>query len=928
MSFNLARTSDDSALHAEIVQLGEMLGEVVASVAGDDNLHIVETVRRLSRDFRMGLADKNDNKRLANLLSSLTFDQLRIVIRAFTIFLDLANMAEDRERVRVLQERASRQFPAPTRESIRSAVLTLKSSGTDAAQMQQILDRLLLELVFTAHPTEAKRRTIRRKLRAIRRLLEQKDAAPDDPISIRDADESIRATLTEIWLTDFIRDSRPTVLQEVKRGLSFKPTLWNVTPKIMDQIRRSLSEAFPEQQLTLSPCIKFGSWIGGDRDGHPFVTPKITAQTLLWLHAAAIEFHLETCGRLRHSMSISSKQISLGGNLKACADAALSKHPELESELAPLPQSEVFRRWLTVIRWRLQQTSIQNLGEVPARGAYASAAELAADVGELDQTLKSLDVNVDLATETSRWLDQIRIFGFHLARLDVRQDSRKYRSVVNELLELGGCVSNAESMSEPERQRLLTDTIGVKLEWNGAELSETTRETLELFTLLRTVVKRLGREALGAHVISMTNQPSDVLTVLWLWNCGADEDNLQPIPIVPLLETIEDLQNGPEILRQLLSTPSYRELLKQQGDRQIVMLGYSDSTKDGGYLSACWSLYECQQLLRGVADEANVELIFFHGRGGSLGRGGGPAARSILSLPRNAFNGSLRLTEQGEVLADRYDDPKIAERHFEQLIWSSLLASGTSASDIPPAWIETMQRVAVASFEAYRELIEQQGFIAFFRHATPISQIERLPIGSRPARRKGGDSLSDLRAIPWVFSWTQARFLLPAWYGIGSAFAAETEDVTTLLQLQDMYRKWPFFAATIDNAELALAKVDLGIAGKYAELSSPEDRDVVWDMIQREFIASSKAILKIVDRAELLDGIPWLKESIQMRNWYIDPLNFIQVELLGRTFYEPNSTAEKLARKTPPQVEMNTEELHELLKLTVNGIASGLRTTG
>lgn len=922
MASKLAQTPDESALRTEIVQLGEMLGEVVAAVAGDDNLHIVETVRRLSRDFRMGLADKNDNKRLANLLGTLTYDQLRVVIRAFTVFLDLANMAEDRERVRVLQERARRQFPAPTKESIRSAIHKLKSSGTDAARMQEILDGLLLELVFTAHPTEAKRRTIRRKLRAIRRLLEQKDAAPDDPITVRDADESIRATLTEIWLTDFIRDSRPTVLQEVKRGLSFKPTLWNVTPKIMGQMRRALEEAFPDDPQTVSPCIQFGSWIGGDRDGHPFVTPEVTGQTLMWLHAAAIEFHLETCGRLRHSMSISGKQIELGGNLKSCADRALADYPELQVELDPLPQSEVFRRWLTVIRWRLQQTSLKNLSDPPARGSYASAEELMADVAELDNTLRSLDVNTDLATETSTWIDQIKIFGFHLARLDVRQDSRKYHAVVNELLELGEYVTDAESLSEEQRQRLLTDTIGAKFDISDAELSDTTRETLDLFALLRTIVQRLGRAALGAHVISMTNQPSDVLTVLWLWNWCADSDCPQPIPIVPLFETIEDLQNGPDILRQLLETPTYRALLKQQGDRQIVMLGYSDSTKDGGYLSACWSLYECQQLLHSVADEANVELIFFHGRGGSLGRGGGPAARSILSLPRNAFHGSLRLTEQGEVLADRYDDPKIAERHFEQLIWSSLLASGTSASDIPPEWIATMQRVAVASFETYRQLIEQPGFVAFFRHATPISQIERLPIGSRPARRKGGNSLSDLRAIPWVFSWTQARFLLPAWYGIGSAFAAETDDVTTLLQLQDMYREWPFFAATIDNAELALAKVDLGIAGKYVELAAPEERDVVWEMIQREFTASSQAILKIVDRAELLDGIPWLKESIQVRNWYIDPLNFIQVELLARTFSENGAASEQA------HVEMDAEKLHALLKLTVNGIASGLRTTG
>jgi phosphoenolpyruvate carboxylase len=385
---------------------------------------------------------------------------------------------------------------------------------------------------------------------------------------------------------------------------------------------------------------------------------------------------------------------------------------------------------------------------------------------------------------------------------------------------------------------------------------------------------------------------------------------------VPLLETIEDLAHGPAILRRLLENPTYREHVRRLGDQQMIMLGYSDSTKDGGYLSACWGLYTAQQKLVQVAAEFGVQVTFFHGRGGSLGRGGGPAARSILSLPRDSFTGRIRITEQGEVLAERYDHPPIAYRHLEQLVWSSLLAAGEPNEPEPPEWDATIAAMAERSLACYRRLVEHAGFVEFFRLVTPISEIEQLPIGSRPSRRKPDGGLGDLRAIPWVFSWTQARCLLPAWYGLGTAIERALDDgVATLRDLQQMYRKWPFFRAMIDNAELALAKSDMEIAGEYFSLATQNDdlNEMVGWLVD-EFETTRRMVLDLAERKELLDGIPWLRESIRVRNRFIDPLNLIQVELLRRG--------------ADPETLSDPEEQRHLTRLTINGIAAGMRTSG
>ncbi len=911
----------ETPLREEIALLGEMLGDTICEISGSKLLQVVEDLRRLAWDGRSGQSEVGPAA--TKFIASLDDSQLRVVVRAFSIFLDLMNLAEDRQRVRVLRERVINAYPEPHGQSIREAVFRLKQAGKSADQMQRLLDQLHTELVFTAHPTEAKRRTVRNKLRKLRKLLGDHDTQ-QLPAERERTHRLMRTELAKLWQTDFIRPWRPSVMQEVERGLSIKPVLWEVLPQILQELRGSLAEAFPENSLLIRPCVTFGSWIGGDRDGHSDVTPAVTQQTFVWLRQAALNFHLAASEELFHSFTLSQRQMRLGDSLTNALSTACQRWPRLEDEISGISPDEVCRRWIGVMRWRLRQTQLVGLEKEVDRteGAYSASSELALDVSTLFDAIAQSSGGKLLSGEIKTWLDRIHVFGFHLARLDVRQDARLYREVLNEIFQKLDLSADPESLTETERQKLLVRMLGQKIPSLGKGLSEVAQETFELFQLLHRVAKRFGPQAIGGHVISMTSAPSDVLTVLWLWQQAAidtaQEGSLASLPIVPLFETIEDLEQGPAILAGLLDLPEYREYLRQQQDRQIVMIGYSDSTKDGGYLSACWSLYKAQQQLHRVASERGVELTFFHGRGGSLGRGGGPAARGILSLPEGTFHGSLRLTEQGEVLADRYDDPMIAHRHLEQVVWSSLLAGGESTTPDKKDWGDTMERLAVGSYQKYRELVEQPNFVEFFRRATPIAEVEQLPIGSRPARRRGSSrGLADLRAIPWVFSWTQCRCLLPAWYGFGAAADNFLQDEPSRHLLQSMYRDWPFFRATVDNAELALAKADLGIMKQYVSLADGSETLIqIGAMISDEFLRTRDAILAITESNALLDNTPWLQESIRLRNRYIDPLNLIQVELLRRS---RNSTG---SSKT------QIEELRHLTRLTINGLAAGMRTSG
>jgi phosphoenolpyruvate carboxylase len=905
-------TTDD--LRREIGFLGTVLGDTIRELEGESAFTVVEDLRKAAWDRRVG--GESSDERMKTLIAGLNESEIRIVIRAFSVFLDLLNLVEDRRRVMVLGNRATRAYPNPRPESIRAAIAELKSSQRSAAEIQSLIDSLHIDLVFTAHPTDAKRRSVRSKLRAIRQLLQ--DYHSDQLPEARDRTEhDIRAEIAKLWQTDFIRPWRPSVMQEVGRGMSIKPVLWNEVPRISEELRQALEEYFGDDVQVRRPTVTFGSWIGGDRDGHPGVTAEITEETFAWLRREAIHFHLQACDRLFESLSISARQVTIDPKLSAMINNAITHWPQLENRLASLPPGELFRRWLSILRWKLELSQAES-EQTREQGGYFSACELAGDVLALRKAAQLLPGNKYVVREINAWLTQIDTFGLHLARLDVRQNANVYTAVVNELLRASGWETNPSTLDEPSRLSVLSVTLGREFPIAEDQLTADTRETLALFRTLHKVASRYSIAAIGAHVISMTSAPSDVLTVQWFWELTRDRTDQKDdvcIPIVPLLETIDDLKAGPEILRGMLAIPAYRKQLRRHDDRQMIMLGYSDSTKDGGYLSACWSLHQAQQALVDVASAHQIELTFFHGRGGSLGRGGGPAARSILSLPRGTFHGSLRLTEQGEVLAERYDDPAIAHRHLEQLLWSSLLSAGAPKNDDSQQWYERMDQLAATSLAKYRELIDQPGFVEFFRTMTPISEIEQLPIGSRPSRRKPDGGLSDLRAIPWVFSWTQARCLIPAWYGIGAAMGAAVDNDSQRGKLRTMYANWPFFRALIDNAELALAKSDWEIAEAYANLvTDRQPLEKIASMIALEFRESCRVVLTLTEQQELLDGTPWLKESIRVRNRFIDPLNLIQVELLRR--------GQSYANDDKPV------ELRHLTRLSINGIAAGMRTSG
>jgi phosphoenolpyruvate carboxylase len=913
-------------LRRDVRMLGDMLGEMIIELAGSAAFGLVEEIRQLSRRRRSG--DHTAAPELAARIASLNMSEARVVARAFSVFFDLANLAEDRHRIRVLRNREEAQHPHPIGESIGAAIVKLHEAGFSAEQVQEAIDRLSIELVFTAHPSEAKRRSIRAKLRRIRHALQELDRQDLLPRERQRLESRIRTELTVLWQTDFLRSSRPTVLEEVARGLSITPRLWEVVPQVYEAMRRALETAYPGHEFQIPVFLRFGSWMGGDRDGNPNVTAPITRQTLIWLRETAINQHLDVSDRMYDFLSISVREIEADPLLMRRLEEAAAAWPELAAVLEEVAPLEVYRRWIAVIQWRLRQSLQMLPGGSSAVGAYRHGRELRADIQIMCDSLRTHHSRLLAESEVQQWLDLTQVFGLHLTRLDVRQDARRYREILTEILCGLGLADNFGALEEEARCELLSRTMPWRQPIPTEKLSPLACDTLELFRLLQQALVDFGPDCIGGHVISLTQCPSDVLSVLWLWRWAqgaateASPSSSAAAPelrIIPLFEKINDLRNSPRTLSAILTHPLYRDHVTRLQDRQIVMVGYSDSTKDGGYLAACWGLFEAQSELHRVAQRHGVSVTFFHGRGGSLGRGGGPAARGILSLPPEALDGNLRLTEQGEVLAERYDDPQVALRHLEQVTWATLIASAMPGPEIRPAWREMMEELSRKSLASYRELVEQPGFIPFFETATPIEEIENLPIGSRPARRRGERTLDDLRAIPWVFSWTQNRCLIPAWYGLGTSLSeVKYRDRASWQTVCEMYRQWPFLQATIDNATLALAKADMSIAQYYSELDeNEEERQRCWGLIARERDRARQAVLDLVGANELLATTPWFRGSIDVRNPYIDPLNLIQIELLRR-------------RRTLPAdaPEQERQQLRDLLRLTVQGIAAGMRTTG
>jgi phosphoenolpyruvate carboxylase len=924
------REDSREQLSADIHLLGDTLGRVIRQQAGIAVFDLEERIRALSKTRRSDPGAGVDDY-LAGLVDEMNLEQAESVARAFTTYFDLVNVAEENHRVRVLRQRERQSHPQPPPQSIAAAIARLWEQNVDEPALEALLARLHVEPVFTAHPTEAKRRTVLSKLRLIADLLYEREVHDLLPSEAAELEERLLAEVTTLWLTERTRTRKPQVTDEVRTGLHFFDTvIWDVVPQVYEAMAAALERYYPRLQPP-PRFLTFGSWIGGDRDGNPNVTMAVTAETLRLHRGLAVEHHRRVAQRLARSLSISDRLAPVSEALaRSLAEHETSPHLDYVQERYP---HEPYRLRAAMLAADLAETSA---GDMVARLRGAQDVPVPPlrdgdDVTEpLDLMAASLRQSSAIAAAAAGLGDfrvQARVFGLHTARLDLRQYSEVHDEVLTELLRRLGEHDDYRQLDPAARTELLTHLLQAPLPDVDAlgELSAGTRELWNLFRTLQRAVNLYGPHLIGPYVISMTRSPADVLAVLLLarWaGLNLQEDGTpEALAIVPLFETRADLAEATATMGALFTHPVYHRHLERLGRQQTIMIGYSDSNKDAGYLAARWELYQAQERLAQVCAEHEVVLTLFHGRGGTIARGGGPAYEAILAQPPHSVGGRIRLTEQGEVINERYGHPAIARRHLEQVIHAVLLASapGYGAAHTPlPAWRDAMEELSAASHRAYRSFIyETPALLAYWQQATPLAEISLLHIGSRPARRATDDALASLRAIPWGFSWMQSRHVLPGWYGMGEALEAYGAADGRLALLQEMYRDWPFFHDVVDNAQVALGKADMGIARLYASLvDDPAVRDEVYDHVVAAFERTRRWILEVTGQRALLDNQPTLQRAIRLRDPYVDPLNFIQVALLRR-----------LRAMGDPEAP-DAAPLLNAIFLTINGIAAGLKNTG
>jgi phosphoenolpyruvate carboxylase len=900
-------------LSATINLLGDTLGGVLRAQESVALFETEEAVRALAKARRAG--DPDAAARLAAAVADLPVDAGRATASAFAVYFDLVNLAEESHRIHALRARERAQHPAPIAESVGATIGRLKAQGVTSTRMAELLASLRIELVLTAHPTEAKRRTVLSKLQRIGELLRRLHDSDLLPAERAAETAALRAEITGLWLTDRARTTRPAVTDEVRTGLYFVEAIfWDALPRLTADLARALREHFPD--LAPPPrWLTLASWIGGDRDGNPSVVAAVTAETLRLHRGLAVERHRRSLRDAARRLSVSGRRCPPPPALAAWLEARRPLPPHV-AYLEERYANEPYRLVLSLLAADLEAASEEDmtarlLDDTPHR-ARATADEM-----ERVLDLVARAVPADLAEDGLGPLRaQLECFGLHAARLDIREDSGRVAAALGGILAgLGRDAAFAERDEEDRTGRLL-DLLGEEApkpaEVTAAAREDPAAETWRLFRLLGRAQSVYGRASLGPFIISMTRGPADVLSVLLLARWA---DCAPGLAIVPLFETLDDLEAAPRILEALFDLPVYRAHLAGCGDEQMVMIGYSDSNKDGGYLAANWALYRAQEAIARACADRGVVLTLFHGRGGTVARGGGPAGRAIRAQPPGTVRGRFRLTEQGETIASRYADPALAHRHLEQIVSAVLLASAeTPRRDISAAWRAVMNDMAAAARDEYLGLVDRTpGFLDYWRAATPIDEISRLRLGSRPTARRGGAlTRAGVRAIPWVFSWMQSRFNLPGWYGLGAALA-RVEPA----RLREMYEVWPFFQALLDNAEMSLLKADMGIAALYSDLVP--DRalaDAVFARIESEYARTRDAVLAATGHAALMDGDPVIQRSVQLRNPYVDPLNYLQVEMLRRL------------RALADGEGSEAERLREVVVVTVNGIAAGLRNTG
>lgn len=892
-----------SELSRDVDYLATALGDTLREHEGEELFQLVERVRQLTKEKRgvpaadpAGIALEKELEQLFGSLSAERCDQL---VRAFGTYFQLVNLAEEIHRVRVNREReAVAGADAPRSESVAAALKVLKDEGWSRTDVRNFLDNLDVELTLTAHPTEVRRYTVRLKLEriaaALRRLAEQ-----DLPRGTRrELHTEIRAEIATLWQTRELPLDKPSVEDEAKSALYyFDRSILQVLPRIMNDLEDAFSVYFgADSPAPLPPVVRFRTWIGGDRDGNPNVTPDVLHNVLELQGRVALASALADMDGLVQRLSVWEERAAVPTVLRERLDGAGEAQERFPDE-----------PWRQLI-WLLHRDLTAEAAEA---GSYPGGTDAyRAGLQLLEESLEKSGNALAARAFARPAAYRAQAFGFHLAAMDTRENSDVHERVIADLFAQARVTYNYPELTEAERIELLVRELHSSrpLTRRDSPLLPETRQALRFIGVLRAAAETYGRQAVGSYVVSMTEGVSDVLEVLVL----AREGGFADIDVTPLFETEEDLSNAPAILAELFAISAYRAHVQARG-LQEVMIGYSDSNKDAGFLTANWALFEAQEGVARTCREAGVRWRIFHGRGTSIGRGGGPSGMAILAQPPGSLAGRMRITEQGEALSARYSDADLAHRHLEQIIHAFLLSSARDAGEQQPqvsvTYRETLAAASREAFLKYRELLEAEGFLDFYHSVTPIEEISRLQIGSRPARRAGNRSLSSLRAIPWVFSWTQCRAVLPGWYGLGTGLAAVPVE-----KLREMHRDWPFFRTVLEFAQMSMAKSDMGVFRAWLRLVPERLRSPFGDRIFTEFSLTADMLRKVTGTG-LPGPDPTLARSVELRNPYVDPISYLQVELLSRLRSLPENSAER-------------EQLEYSMLVSLQGVSAALRNTG
>ncbi|WP_323190689.1 phosphoenolpyruvate carboxylase [Halostella sp. PRR32] len=886
----------------DVRELGALLGDVLADQASQSAFDTVETIRTSAIDYRAGKTDSRQP--LYDELDGLTPELESVVARAFTTYFELINLAEERERVRSIRQGSQ---DGDLEDSLEEAAAELSEADTET--VEQVLADVLIEPTFTAHPTEARRKTVKSKLREVATHLETLDERILTDKERGQVERDIDAEVTSLWQTPQVRRRRPSPEDEARNVQWYlENTLFDIVGEVYDELEDAFDDEFGEP-IDVPKLFEFRSWAGSDRDGNPYVTPEVTTNTLERQRAVVLEQYRDALKELSGVLSQDGSRIEVGEPFKRSLAADRDRLPGIAEEAETRYPSEPYRQKLKLMRERLNR-----VGDVRP-GGYTDVDELESDLDMLAASLRDNAADSVAEAHVDPLRRRVDTFGFSLASLDLRDHQENHTEAVAEALARQQI--DYAGMDEPERVDVLTECIlqderVIDIE-DTRDVSDTAARVLERFDSLSAWQAEFGIQAIDTYCISMTDEPSHVLEVLFL----ADQADVVDLPghcgldIVPLLETERALSGARRIMGTLFENEAYAQALSARDDTQEIMLGYSDSNKENGFLAANWSLYKNQRHLAEICDDFDVTMRLFHGRGGSISRGGGPMNDALLALPNNTITGQVKFTEQGEAIAEKYANPRIAERNMEQMLNAQVKARyramNQPVEEVEDEWVDAMDTMADAARDEYRDLLETDGFVEYFEQATPITVIEDLNLGSRPASRTGERNVEDLRAIPWVFSWTQSRCILPGWYALATGIQAYLDSGGKVETLQEMYAEWPFFQTRIDNAAMALGRTDMEIAEEYADLARPELREQFFPRVSEEYEAAVDLVTDIASRDHAIDR-DWLRESLRRRNPYVDPLNLLQTHLLRQTH--------------------RTEEEERTLRLTVKGIAAGMKNTG